>query len=575
MSTFAEWRAQVDKELAGASFEKLIHRVDGLAIQPLYTERVASVVPAPSVDAFEICMRVDPVAAANLSGGSIAAHAAGAAARARGSARAAAIKDDLDGGAQALWVADGDRDAIAAALAAGAGLVVDAVGTPRIEQFKAVMHARRALLGFDPIDEVWRGELDASNLPRRLNELGSFVAKVDAQRETGSLGKKDHAVRVVRISTLPYHAAGGDAAIELAIVLAAMTTYMRAFEREGVSPEMVARNAWVQIAVGRDTFGELCKLRALRVVWAKLFGAAGVTAVPEVHAVCSSRTQSLRDSWVNMLRVTTEVFAAVLGGAHVVTPLAFDEAFGVVSPLGRRAARNTALVLREESHLGRVIDAAGGSYYVEARTDALAREAWSRFQAIERAGGLITQVPAMREALEALWTERAQAIAKRKEPVLGVNEFANLDEKLPAPLPASGGAGHRDAEAFETLRARVEGKVPVTLFTLGPASEHRGRLGYAQAFFAVAGWRTAEVAFVDKPESVAAAAPNGVAAICGSDERYAAEAVVAARALRTAGYKHVVLAGRGGTLEKSLREAGVDTFIFVGCDVLATLGGLS
>jgi methylmalonyl-CoA mutase len=547
----AVWRAQVEKELAGAPFEKLVTQTpEGLAIQPLYTERVvdppppgvapyvrgASAVAAP----FEICMRADPEA----------------------------LDDDLAGGADALWLRDGDRASLTAALGHGLGVVIDAEGTPKIEHFKAVMHARRAWLGFDPIDEVWRGELAASALPRRLNELGSFASRLQQQREGGTLGAPDHRVRAVRVSSLGYHRAGADAADELALVLATAAAYLRALVQEGLSVAHAAQAMWAQVAVGRDTFGELCKLRALRLVWWKLFAAAGVSdAALELQAVCSARTQALRDPWVNMLRVTTEVFAAVLGGAQVVTPAAFDEAFGVASALGRRTARNTALVLREESHLGRVLDAGGGSYYLEARTDALAREAWSRFTGIEREGGIVARLPAIRERLEAAWQVRAGAIARRKEPILGVSEFANAGERLPAPLPGSGGdGGHRDAEAFEALRARVEGSRDVVLVTLGEPAGFRGRLGYAQGFFATAGLVTRELAWAPPPPPPA---PNAIACLCGTDDRYALEAVAAASTLREVGYR-VVLAGRPGGLEKALKAAGV-TCIFMGCDVIATL----
>ncbi|MEP6866610.1 MAG: methylmalonyl-CoA mutase family protein [Deltaproteobacteria bacterium] len=555
--SIAVWRAQVEKELAGAPFEKLVTQTpEGLAIQPLYAERVADPPPpgvAPYVRGasaeavpFEICMHADP----------------------------AALEDDLAGGADALWVRDGDRASLTAALGHGLGVVIDAEGTPKIEHFKAVMHARRAWLGFDPIDEVWRGELAASALPRRLNELGSFASRLQQQREGGTLGAPDHRVRAVRVSSLGYHRAGADSADELALVLATAAAYLRALVQEGMSVAHAAQAMWAQVAVGRDTFGELCKLRALRLVWWKLFAAAGFgDAALELHAVCSSRTQALRDPWVNMLRVTTEVFAAVLGGAQVVTPAAFDEAFGTASALGRRTARNTALVLREESHLGRVLDAGGGSYYLEARTDALAREAWSRFTALEREGGIVARLPAIRERLEAAWQVRAGAIARRKEPILGVSEFANVDEKLPAPLPdlpagghGPGPHGHRDGEAFEALRARVERSREVVLVTLGEPAEFRARLGFAQGFFATAGLVTRELAWAAPPPPPA---PSTIACLCGTDDRYALEAVAAASTLREAGYR-VALAGRPGGLEKALKAAGV-TCIFIGCDVIATL----
>jgi methylmalonyl-CoA mutase len=297
-----------------------------------------------------------------------------------------------------------------------------------------------------------------------------------------------------------------------------------------------------------------------------------------LHAVCSSRTQSQRDPWVNMLRVTTEVFAAALGGAALVTPRSFDEALGPASAHGRRVARNTALVLREESHLGRVMDPAGGSYYLETRTDALAREAWARFGAIEREGGILKLLRSgvLRERLAAAWDQRAAAIARRKELVLGVSEFANVGETLPGKVPgaedvpaAPALVPHRDAEGFERLRAQVERRAPeVVLVAMGPASEHRGRVGYAEAFFATVGVRTR---VIYPPIDPAAPGSGQTVVLCGSDERYANEAVALANIL--AGHR-VVLAGRPGALEPALRQAGVSTFIFVGCDVLATLTDL-
>jgi methylmalonyl-CoA mutase len=553
--TYDHWRAQVEKELAGAPFSKLVTRAEGLEIQPLYTERADSGVPgvAPFVRGafataapFELCMR---------------------------SGDSDAIADDLVGGAEALWFAQGDRAALEAALGHDLAVVMDIAGTPKIEHFKAVMKARRAWLGVDPINELWAGELEASALPRQLNEVSAFARRVAEQRASGMLGAPGHEVRALRISSVAFHAAGADASDELALILSSGVAYLRALAQEGLDDAAAARSLWVQIAVGRDTFGELCKLRALRLVWWKLLAAAGVTDIglDAIHAVCSPRTQSVRDPWVNMLRVTTEVFAAVLGGAQLLTPVAFDEAFGTPSALGRRTARNTALVLREESHLGRVLDAGGGSYYLEARTEALAREAWSRFQAIERDGGIVAAIKtgSLRQRLDATWSMRAASIATRREPVLGTSEFANPSEQLPAALPKASGLGHRDAEAFEALRAKVEGSREVALVTLGPPSEFRGRLGYAQAFFATAGLATREHA--EPPLTP----PPQIACICGSDERYATEAVACATKLRAAGALHVVLAGRPGALEKPLKAAGVESFIYVGCDVIATLTALT
>jgi methylmalonyl-CoA mutase len=353
------------------------------------------------------------------------------------------------------------------------------------------------------------------------------------------------------VSSLAYHAAGADAADEIAALLSLGVAFLRG----------ATRAPTLRVSVGRDTFGELCKLRALRLCWAKVLTAAGLPlSALRVHAVCATRTLAARDPWVNMLRTTTQVFAAILGSADLVTPQTFDAAIGAHTALGRRVARNTALVLREESQLGRVIDPAAGSYYLEHRTLALAQLAWQRFQILEREGGV---GPAFDARVAEAWKKREALLARRKEAVLGVSEFANLDEERPASVSAVD-LGHRDSEMFERLRDRAE-QLPmprVILRTLGPPAEHRARLGFAEGLFPVAGLRTE------------LGSSGSVVCLCGSDERYAVEAADQARASKAAGAKRVLLAGRPGALEAALREAGVDDFVYVGCDVVLVLGGI-
>lgn len=472
MPDLSAWRALVTKELAGASFDKLVQQTpEGVAIEPLYTARpaeAAGVRGAVAAQPWQLCVRIEP---------------------------GTDVRAELEGGADAVWCAADDRAAIELARGRGVAVVLD-----------------------DDPDVI---------------------------------------------STLAFHAAGADAADELALGLSTLVAELRRRLAAGHDLATVAPRLSARVAVGRDTFGEVCKLRALRVCWRQVLDAAGVrgAAPVQVHAVCSSRTLSQRDPWVNMLRVTTQVFAAALGGAHRITPQAFDAAFEQHTPLGHRVARNTALVLRDESQLGRVADAAGGSYYIETRTDQLARAAWARFQDVERAGGVdeLARSGQLQARLDAAWATRAAAIAKRKEPVLGVSEFANPREHLPG-TPRASTPGHRDSEAFEALRTRVE-RAPRTiqLVRLGPAAEHRARVGFAENLFPVAGLTIAP------PD-----ADLDLACLCGSDDRYATEAADTARRLKAAGAKRVVLAGRPGPLEAELRAAGVDAFVFVGCDLLAT-----
>ncbi len=543
--TVGQWRAQVEKELAGASFEKaLVHTTpEGIAVQPLYTD-------APPTEArtlgaaapFRVCMRHD----AN---------------------DPAALVDDLDGGAEALWLGAKADGVFAHAKARGSHFVVDGEGS-ELGALSSLMEdaARHGVptagvhftLATDPLGRVARGVVATTGIADALAQLGHTVTAVNERYPLGC---------GAMVSTLAYHDAGADAADEIALALSTAVTYLGVLLDAGLDVTVAAKHLAVQVAVGRDTFAELCKLRALRLCWAKMLTAAGATGatLPVLHAVCSSRTLTARDPWVNMLRVSTQVFAAVLGGADVVTPASFDEAVGAPGAHGRRVARNTCLVLREESHLGRVVDPAGGAYYLEHLTEALAREGWRRFRAMEAAGGVVAALTdgSLRARLDAAWAKRREVIAKRKEAITGVSEFANLDETRLVGGTATTGEGlprRRDAEDFEALRDRADGlDATVALVTLGPPAEYRARLGFATAFFAAGGLRAKE------------GTGGVVACLCGADERYAAEAGEAARALKAAGCRRVLLAGRPGALEAGLREAGVDGFIYMGCDVVAAL----
>lgn len=569
MRSLADWRALVERD--GVTLDKLVQQTaEGVAVEPLYVEGPGPAV-RPGRGTVGVCTRVR---------------------------NAAEARDALDGGADALWIDATDSATHRLAATRGVQLVVEPLDRePSAEQQHALVAAAAAdsppataqWLAFDPLAlglRIGRQILNEGFASRLLTPVA------------GDLGPD--LVRCVRVNALQFHAAGADAADELALALSTTVAYLRALldggldrtaspsggaAREGAlasDRERAARQLWFQIAVGRDTFGELCKLRALRLLAGKVYAAAGLaSAPPPIHAVSSPRTQAQRDPWVNMLRVTTEVFAGILGGAELVSPAAFDDALGVPSDLGRRVARNTALVLRDESHLGRVIDAAGGSYYIESRTDALAREAWRRFQQIERDGGVIGLAAsgALHERLATAWRARGSAIARRKEPVLGVSEYANLGETLPSAIPdqtprtsgvSQAPSAHRDAEGFEALRDRTARRTyDVMLVQLGTPAESRARVGFANGLFATAGVAARVVTIAD-----ALAGVPDVVCLCGSDDNYAAHAVAIAAELRESGAAKIALAGRPGGLEAALREAGVRAFVYMGCDVLAALGEL-
>jgi methylmalonyl-CoA mutase len=514
-----QWRALVEKELKGAPFEKaLVYQAfPGVAVEPLYTERPAGAWREPSAQRFKICMR------------------------------ATDAREQLAEGADTVWLPLEKLSDDLPKLS-----VFDAFALSPLEA--AAKGTKGFIFGVDPIAaralELRPYEtlaVELASLPEAVSKLGSMV-----------------------VSTLPYHDAGADAADELACALSTAVQYVTALDGR---PESIS----LRVAVGRDTFLELCKLRALRTCWAKLLAGFGVEGAPRllVHAVCSARTLTVRDPWVNMLRVTTQIFAGVLGGADLVTPLAFDEGLGAPSGHGLRVARNTCLVLREESMLGLVADPAGGSFAFETLTDALAREAWKRFQAMEREGGILPLLRSGRLAQRISETarQRAEQVAKRKIPMLGVSDFANLEEVLPRPAPvtqppaAQGFPIRRDSWPFEQLRSRADAVKPaeVLLLTLGTFAESRPRAGFARGFFAAGGFKTRETtADVRAP----------IVCLCGTDESYAAEAAQRAKSLKALGCKQVLLAGRPGANEAALRTAGIDGFLFLGSDVVATLAPL-
>ena len=196
----------------------------------------------------------------------------------------------------------------------------------------------------------------------------------------------------VRVDTSPYHDAGCTESQDLAVSMATAVAYLKAMTAAGMPIDDACRQILFTYSVPCDQFLAICKLRAARKMWARIAEACGASEparAMRLHAVTARRMMSKRDPWVNMLRTTVACFAAAVGGADAITVRPFASALGLADELGRRIARNTHVILAEESNLAKVIDPAGGSWYVESRTDELAKVAWAEFQAIEKAGGIV------------------------------------------------------------------------------------------------------------------------------------------------------------------------------------------
>lgn len=558
--SYEAWRAQVEQDLKGADFDKrlLTRTLEGIVVQPLYTAR----------DVSELASTWQPTARTATPGASGPDLRAEQTTADPALARAE-LASDLAAGATSLWLrfdarartgnpqrteVDGLVCESAAQLeqllagmdSAKTALALDAGGNVAAAALVlALGHARelRGTLGCDPLGALARdGELpyDLDTARALFVELNQHVAHSQPQ------------LRATQVASDAYHLAGANSAQELAYAFATGAEYLRWSLAAGLTIEQASAQIGFRVQVASDLFLELAKLRALRLGWAKIVAAHGGSAEAQtthVHAVTSLRTKTRRDPWVNMLRTTTEAFAAWVGGADAVTTRAFDAALGHSDDFARRIARNVQVVLNEEAHVTQVLDAAGGSYYVESLTDQLVRAAWQHFQTIEARGGMSSALSSgvIAQEIAATAKQRESAVAKRLAPITGVSEFANLHEtpvtRAPVTRPAlqtssapvqalsvakpgerfaaavaaarsgttllqltaalsSGGTHatceplpvHHSADPYEALRDRVERHAAVTgqpvrvfLCNLGAIPKHKARASFATGFFNAGG----------------------------------------------------------------------------------------
>lgn len=456
--TIESWRKSVDKVLAGADFEKKLvtPTLEGIAVQPLYTEadwsgqgdragfagappyRRGSLAIGRSGSHWDLRVKVDHPDPAQARADIAGAQKRGLKSlwlkldRQARTGRALA-QSDQDIGAACVNAAQlGELlaglslertpisiDAGGNALAVAACLVATAkargVSTAQLD----------GLLNADPLGALASDGTLPSSLASALEQLAALAAWT---------AERAPKLRAVTVSLAPYHDAGAHAAQELAIGLATGVAYLRAMTAAGLSISQAARQVAFSVPVGSDLFMEIAKLRALRQCWSQVVAACGGDADDQravVHAFTSTRTKSQRDPWVNMLRETTEAFAAAVGGADAITTAGFDRAIGPSDDFARRIGENVQVILDEEAHVTQVADPAGGSYYVEQLTDALAERGWQLFQKIESEGGIADALTSGRVAalLEETAKARAASIAKRKQAITGVSEFAHVAEE--------------------------------------------------------------------------------------------------------------------------------------------------
>jgi methylmalonyl-CoA mutase len=421
----SEWLALVEKTLKGAGVETLRgSTADGQVVEPLYTQspRARFAPAARSGDrAWDIR--------------TVLAHPSPARANEQG-------LESLAGGASSLLLRLDPAGArgIAVGSAEDLARVLDGVLTDL-----APIALDAGFLG--PVGADWLGTAakasPAAPLALHLDPLSAFAragaspGPVEAHVIAGAQVARRLAETYPRASLFlasgaVVHEAGGSPAWELASAITAALAYARAMTRAGMTQEDALRRIVLGLAVDADCLGSIVKLRAARVLWSKITAACSVEATARVEASSSGRMLTRADPWTNLVRLTSAGFAAAVGGADAVILANFTDAIGLPSPLARRLARNTQLILMEEAHVGTVVDPAAGSWAIESQTDDLARAAWQRISDIEKAGGIIE---ALRSGLISGATRKSRgalenAIAAKSLRILGVTDFPD-----PRPSP--------------------------------------------------------------------------------------------------------------------------------------------
>ncbi len=401
--------------------------------------------------------------------------------------------------------------------------------------------------------------------------------------------------RPVAVSTDVLNNAGAYIVQELGYALAWGNEYLQQLTDAGVDVDLAAKSIKFNMGVSENYFMELAKFRAARLLWAQIVKQyepkCDCACQMIVNATTSTYNQTLFDSYVNLLRSQTEAMSAALGGVHsmVVTP--FDVTYEKPTDFSDRIARNQQLLIKEESHFDRIVDPGAGSYYIEHLTDALATEAWKIFLKVEEEGGFLAAIKAgtIQDDINATNVKRHGDAAKRKEFLLGTNQFPNFTEKSEgkrAQSPACCCATTTNDEApfkklqttrlaadFEDLRIHTEEtRVPTAfMLTIGNLAMRQARAQFSCNFLACAGYKVIDnLGFKTVEEGVDAAleAKADIVVICSSDDEYAEYAIPAFKYLN--GRAMFVVAGAPACME-DLKAAGIENYIHVKCNVLETL----
>jgi methylmalonyl-CoA mutase len=467
-ATYDQWRKAAESALKGAPFDKklLTRTYEEITLRPLYWQQDIEDLPhLDSLPGFTPCVRSTAVLGHQGEPWAVAQELP----YSTPSALNEALRADLAGGQTAVNVvldpatrAGLDADAAVAEDVGRQGVSISSLedlgkaldridleetpifvqagpmGLPLAALLAALVRKQaksteklRGCIGMDPL-----GTLAAEGtLPGSLGRAYDEVARLTTWSVT-------HAplVQTMSVAGHPYHDGGASATQELAFTLATGVEYLRAMQARELAVDEVAPRIRFAFSIGGNVFMEVAKLRAARLLWAKIvkaFGGGGEAQKLSIHARTSAWNKTLYDPYVNMLRTTTEAFAGVVGGCNSLHVSPYDQAARAPDEFSRRIARNTHVILREECNIPRSIDPAGGSWYVEWLTDAVAKQAWGLFQQVEKQGGMFAALSAgfAQKEVAVVAAKRGTNTAHRRDVFVGINMYANMNDR---PLELAG-----------------------------------------------------------------------------------------------------------------------------------------
>jgi len=385
--------------------------------------------------------------------------------------------------------------------------------------------------------------------------------------------------RIITVNGSHYHNAGANIIQELAYSIAAANEYLAELTDLGMKIDNIASKMMFNFAVGSDYFLEIAKFRAARLLWARVVEQYNPTQVSsaamKIHAITSLWNKTIYDPYVNILRTTTEIMAASIGGADSISVLPFDSTFKKPDNFSLRLARNQQIVIKEESYLHKVADIAGGSYYIETLTDNIAKETWKLFQHVEEKGGMMQLIKQgeIYDEIEKTCLKRNMDIAMRKTIILGTNQYPEMQETMLNRIEphkdskdlSSRLKFYRGASAFEALRLATEdfvlkgNKQPlVFLFCIGNLNMRRARAMFSSNFFGCAGYKvieSPEIKSVEEGVSSALSYNPDIVVLCSSDEEYALIAPDACKLIKKQNQTiKVIVAGFPASITDKLKE---------------------